>query len=149
MNAEGNRIPGRRTNLISECKRPLELLVQRSLGDMGIDLLSEWDALVFVFRHGACLISADQIARLLGYDIAVTGRALDRLERQNLVACSRLSQGVRFYRIQASMEAGRPHCFEQLISLSESRSGRVLLAGQLTLTKPRTLREQESAKLGR
>ena len=35
---------------------------------VGISLLSEWDVLVFVYRHGASLTSAEQIARLIGYE---------------------------------------------------------------------------------
>ena len=82
-----------------ECENNAELSVQSCLEGIGISLLSEWDVLVFVYRHGASLASTDQIARLLGYQSAVVGGALDRLERKKLVERSRPSQGVRFYRI--------------------------------------------------
>jgi DNA-binding MarR family transcriptional regulator len=66
-----------------------------SSGRMGISLLSEWDVLAFVYRHGASLTTADQIARLIGYESAVVSDALDRLEREKLIERSRPSQGVR------------------------------------------------------
>jgi DNA-binding MarR family transcriptional regulator len=98
---------------------------------VGISLLSEWDVLAFVYRHGASLISADQIARLIGYESTVVGSALDRLEREKLIERSRSSQGVHYFRILASTDAARQRCFQQLISLSESRAGRLLLTKRL------------------
>jgi DNA-binding MarR family transcriptional regulator len=52
---------------------------------LGISLLTDWDLLAFVYRHGASLTSTDQIARLIGYESAVVGAALDRLERDKLI----------------------------------------------------------------
>jgi DNA-binding MarR family transcriptional regulator len=66
-----------------ECENNPELSVQSCLEGIGIFLLSDWDVLVFVYRHGASLTSTDQIARLLGYQSAVVGGALDRLEFGN------------------------------------------------------------------
>ena len=98
---------------------------------MGISLPCELDVLAFVYRHGTSLTSASQIARLIGYDSAVVSGALDRLERETLIERSQPRQEVCFYRIPASMDAGRQHCLQQLFSLSETRAGRVLLAKQL------------------
>jgi DNA-binding MarR family transcriptional regulator len=98
---------------------------------MGISLLSEWDVLAFVYSHGASLASSDQIARLIGYESTVVRAALDRLESENLIECSRPSSGVRFYRIPASTDAGRQRCLQQTVSLSETRAGRLLLAKRL------------------
>ena len=109
----------------------MELSVQNCLDDVGISLLSEWDILIFVYRHGASLASADQIARLIGYESSVVSYGLDRLERERLIERSRPSQGVCFYRILASMDAGHRRCLRQLLSLSESRAGRLQLAGRL------------------
>jgi DNA-binding MarR family transcriptional regulator len=98
---------------------------------MGISLLSEWDVLAFVYRHGASLTNSDQIARLIGYESTIVRAALDRLESKNLIERSRPSQGVRFYRILASTDAGRQRCLQQIVSLSETRAGRLLLARRL------------------
>src|ERR1700724_3709566 len=96
VQTEGNSSMGR--------GKPLESTVQSCLDSMGISLLSEWDVLAFVYRHGASLASSDQIARLIGYESTVVRAALDRLESENLIERSRLSQGVRFYRILASKD---------------------------------------------
>jgi DNA-binding MarR family transcriptional regulator len=108
--------------------------VQSCLESTGISLLCELDVLGFVYRHGASLTSADQIARLVGYESAVVSGALDRLEREKLIERSQPSQGVRFYRILASTDAARQGCVQQLVNLSRTRAGRVLLAKQLKPT---------------
>ena len=129
-----------------EREENLELDVQSCLEGMGILLLSEWDVLVFVYRHGASLTSVDEIARLIGYESTVVGGALDRLEREKLIERSRLSQEVRFYRILASMDAGHRRCLQKLVSLSESRAGRLLLAKRLQPVWSDSEREEQSAK---
>ena len=111
--------------------KPLESTVQACLDSLGISLLSEWDVLSFVCRHGASLASSDQIARLIGYESTVVRDALDRLESKNLIERSRPSNGVRFYRILASTDAGRQRCLQQIVSVSETRAGRLLLAKRL------------------
>jgi DNA-binding MarR family transcriptional regulator len=111
---------------------------------MGISLLSEWDVLAFVYRHGASLASGDQIARLIGYESTVVRAALERLESENLIECSRPSNGVRFYRILASTDAGRQRCLQQIVSLSETRAGRLLLTKQLKPDGSESGREEQS-----
>jgi DNA-binding MarR family transcriptional regulator len=111
--------------------KPLESPVQSCLDSMGISLLSEWDVLAFVYRHGASLTNSDQIARLIGYESTIVRAALDRLESKNLIERSRLSQGVRFYRILASTDRGLQRSLQQIVSLSETRAGRLLLAKRL------------------
>jgi DNA-binding MarR family transcriptional regulator len=133
MTAEGCRVQPR-TNFIIEREKPVELAVQRCLESIGISLLCELDVLAFVYRHGASLTSADQIARLIGHESAVVSGALDRLEREKLIERSQPSQGVRFYRILASTDAARQGCVQQLVNLSRTRAGRVLLAKQLKPT---------------
>jgi DNA-binding MarR family transcriptional regulator len=130
MTADGCRVQPR-TDLIIEGEKPVELAVQSCLESIGISLLCELDVLAFVYRHGASLTSADQIARLIGYESAVVSGALDRLEREKLVERSQPSQGVRFYRILASTDAARQGCVQQLVNLSRTRAGRVLLTKQL------------------
>ena len=96
---------------------------------MGISLLSEWDLLAFVYRHGPSLTNTDQIARLIGYESTVVGAALDRLERAKLIERSGPSQGegVRLHRMRASTDVRHRQCLQQFVSLSESRDGRLLL----------------------
>jgi DNA-binding MarR family transcriptional regulator len=120
-----------RANFIIEDEKPMELSLQNCLNGVGISLLSEWDVLIFVYRHGASLISADQIARLVGYPNGIVNDVLDRLEREKLIERSRLSHGVRFYRILASMDSRRWLCLQQLIDLTEYRTGRLQLAKRL------------------
>jgi DNA-binding MarR family transcriptional regulator len=114
---------------------------------MGISLLSEWDVLAFVYRHGASLASSDQIARLIGYESTVVRAALGRLESENLIERSRSSKGVRFYRILGSADAGRQRRLQQMISLSETRDGRLLLAKRLKPHGFESGREEQSHKL--
>jgi DNA-binding MarR family transcriptional regulator len=120
-----------RTKFIVDREKSGELSVKNCLESVGISLLSEWDVLAFVYRHGVSLTSIGQIACLVGYESTVVAGALDRLERERLIERSRESQGVRFYRLFASMDAKRRHCLQQLISLSEGRAGRLLLANRL------------------
>jgi DNA-binding MarR family transcriptional regulator len=127
--------------------KPLESTVQTSLDSMGISLLSEWDVLAFVYRHGASLASSDQIARLIGYESTVVRAALDRLESENLIERSRLSKGVRFYRILASTDAGRQRRLQQIVSLSETRVGRLLLAKRLKPRRVESGQKEQSNKL--
>lgn len=118
-------------NVILEPKENLEFSIQDSLEGLGVTLLSECDVLVFVYRHGASLASADQIALFLGYEREVVAAALECLERNKLIERSRSSGGVRLHRILASTDAERQHCFQHLVSLSENRGGRLLLTKQL------------------
>jgi DNA-binding MarR family transcriptional regulator len=129
-------------DLITERENNRELAVQSCLESMGISLLSEWDILAFVYRHGPSLTSTDQIARLIGYDSAVVGAALDRLERAKLIERLEPSHGVRLHRMLASMEAQHRQRLQQFVSLSESRDGRLLLLRLLN----KSGREEPSAK---
>lgn len=113
---------------------------------MGISLLSEWDMLAFVHRHGPSLTSTDQIARLIGYESDVVGAALDRLEREKLIERLGPPQGVRLHRMLASTDAGHRRCFQQLVSLSETRAGRLLLTKLLKPVRSEAGREEPSAK---
>ena len=119
------------TNLINEHEQSLEPSVTSCLENVGISRLSEWDILAFVYRHGTSLTNPGQIALLIGYEDAVVAGTLDQLERQKLIERSRASQGVHFYRIVASTNVGRQRGLQQLISLAETRAGRLLLAKHL------------------
>jgi DNA-binding MarR family transcriptional regulator len=111
---------------------------------LGISLLTDWDLLAFVYRHGASLTSTDQIARLIGYESAVVGAALDRLERDKLIERSGPPRGVRLHRISA--EAGHWRCLQQLASLTETRAGRLLLTKLLKPVPLESGREEPSTK---
>lgn len=96
-----------------------------------ISLLSEWDVLVFLYRHGTSLATAGQIGLLLGYGSVTVGKALDRLGSLGLVERSRSSQGVRLYRFAVPMNSTCRQSMEQLLDLSENRSGRLIMARRL------------------
>jgi DNA-binding MarR family transcriptional regulator len=125
-----------------------ELSLESCLRGAGVTLLSQWDVLAFLYRHGASLTTPDQIAHLTGYDTAVVSDVLDYLNRENLIQRSRPSAGVCLYRITSSMDTGRRHCFQQLVNLSESRAGRLLLAERLNPIRGHQGREP-SAQLGK
>jgi hypothetical protein len=124
----------------------LERSVQSCLESLGVCLLCEWDVLAFVYRHGASLASADQIARLIGYESTVVGDALERLERDKLIERSRSSQGAHLCRVPPSTDAERWRCLQELLSLSETRAGRLLLARLLTPVRTRAGQEEQSTE---
>jgi MarR family len=106
----------------------LEFSVERSFEDMGMFLLSEWDVLAFLSRHGTCLTSIDQIARLTGCEGTVVSAALDRLEREMLIERSRPSLGVCLYRVLTLNDPERERRLQHLLALWESRGGRLALS---------------------
>jgi len=114
---------------------------------MGIFLLSEWDLLAFMHRHGTSLTSSQEIAHLVGYDSTEIGAALERLVREGFIEHSRTSQGVCFYRILISADAERRRCLQQLVSLSKSRAGRLLLIKRLKAARSES--GDEKNRLGR
>jgi DNA-binding MarR family transcriptional regulator len=120
----------------SSSAKEMEFLVDSYLENVGISLLCELDVLVFVCRHGTSLTRTEEIARLIGYESIVVSGSLDRLEREKLIERSQPSGGVRFHRISASTDAGRRSCLQQLVSLSETRAGRLLLAKRLRPVRP-------------
>jgi DNA-binding MarR family transcriptional regulator len=131
-------------NFIIEREDNRGLSVQSCLKGLGISLLSELDLLTFVHRRGVTLASAGQIACLVGYEIAVVDSALDRLEREKLIERSRPSKGVFLFRFLAPIDAERKRFLQQLISMLESRVGRVLAANQLKSDRPESGSEEGS-----
>jgi len=108
-----------------------DVLALQWLQDLGLALLSEWETLAFLYRHSASLGSPAEIARLIGYEKAEIGAALQRLEVLGLVRRSRVAQGVRFYQFSAPAEASRRTGLLELMTLAESRPGRLLLLKHL------------------
>jgi DNA-binding transcriptional MocR family regulator len=114
----------------------LENSVQGCLESIGISLISEWDMLAFVYRHGPSLTSTEQIAKLIGYESGTVGAALARLEGQKLIERLGPTKGVRLHKMRA--HAGHQRCLLRLVSLSESRAGRLLLKKILKPVEPGT-----------
>jgi DNA-binding transcriptional ArsR family regulator len=128
--------------LIFERERTLESSLQNCIDTVGISLLCDWDVFAFVYRHVTSLSCADQIARLVGYESRVVGGALDRLEQQKLIERSRPSHGVRLYRVLNSPDVEHRRCLRELVTLSESRPGRLELAKRLPV-RPEWMRVHE------
>ena len=105
-----------------------DLQVEGWLKTLGIESLCQWDVLVFLYRHQSSLVSAESIARFLGYATAEVVAALDSLESSGLVERSRVSQGVRLYQVTASAAPARRDALERLMTLADSHTVRLLLA---------------------
>jgi hypothetical protein len=112
-------------------KESQDVLVPDRLQVLGVELLTEWDALVFLYRHAASLCTTAQIAQLIGYDKAEIGAALHKLESLGLLKRSRVSQGIRFYRFSAPLDPSRHSCLLELMDLGQNREGRLLLLKHL------------------
>jgi DNA-binding MarR family transcriptional regulator len=134
---------------IIELETNSEVSVQSCLSRMGISLLSEWDMLAFVFRHGPSLTSTEQIARLIGYESTVVDAALDRLESEKLIERVGFSSAVRLHRMLVSTDAGHRRCLQQLVRLSENRAGRILLTKILKPTRLEAGQEKRPAESGK
>jgi len=114
-----------------EPEKTADLVVSERLETLGVSQLSQWDVLMFLYRHGTSLTSAAQIGRLLGNDKFAVGVALDRLESLSLIERSRGSQGIRLYRISIPTDPLRYSCFVELIRLAEKPGGRLILLRHL------------------
>ena len=108
-----------------------DLQVEGWLKTLGLESLCQWDVLVFQYRHQSSLVSAELIARFLGYATAEVVAALDSLESSGLVERSRVSQGVRLYQVTASADPARRDALERLMTLADSHTVRRLLARRL------------------
>ena len=107
-------------------------LFRKNLEALRIRHLAEWDVLAFICRHGTNLVSADHIARLLGYGKTLVGAALDSLTSTGLVKRSRTSHGVRLYQIAVAIaDDPRGQYLEELMKLTGERRGRILLIAHL------------------
>jgi DNA-binding MarR family transcriptional regulator len=119
------------TNEISQ-----DNLVLEHLQTLGVTLLSEWDALVFLYRHPASLGTAAQIARLIGHDQNSVGAALQSLETRGLIRRSRVYQGRRLYQFSKPQEPGRHSSLLALMSQAQNRMGRLRLLKHLKRPPP-------------
>src|SRR3989441_1726398 len=105
-----------------------DLQVEGWLKILGIESLCQWDVLVFLYRHQPSLVSAEDIARFLGYATAEVVAALDSLESSGLVERSRVCQGVRLYQVTASADPALRDALERLMTLDDNHTVRLLLA---------------------
>jgi hypothetical protein len=112
-------------------ENPPDLQVEGWLKTLGIESLCQWDVLVFLYRHPISLVGAEYLARLLGYASGPVVTALDALEALRLVERSRVSQGVRLYRLAASSDPQCADASERLFALADSRVGRLALSRKL------------------
>jgi MarR family len=101
------------------------------LHTLGVASLCQWDVLVFLYRHQTTLLSAADLARLLGYPSDSIIVALDVLEALALVARSRVSQGARLYQFSVPPGSPRGEAFARLQALTDHRPGRIRVAQQL------------------
>ena len=108
-----------------------DIQVEGWLKTLGIESLCQWDVLVFLYRHSISLVGAEYLAGLLGYASAPVVAALDVLASLRLVERSRVSQGVRLYRVTEPADPQRRDASEQLLALANSRAGRVVLSKKL------------------
>jgi MarR family len=103
---------------------------------LGIDSLCQWDVLVFLYRHQVSLVSAEHIARLVGYDAGGVVTALDGLESLDLVSRSRVSQAVRLYQFTRPPDPRRRTGLDRLLLFAQGRAGRLSLARKLLRNPP-------------
>src|SRR5271165_5546071 len=108
-----------------------DLQVEGWLKTLGIESLCQWDVLVFQYRHQSSLVSAEHVARFLGYATAEVVAALDSLESSGLVQRSRVSQGVRLHQLTAPADPARRDALERLMTLADSHTVRLLLGRRL------------------
>ena len=114
-----------------EPQQPTDLQVEGWLKTLGVGCRCQWDVLVFLNRHLCCLVSGEHVARLLGWPTAEVVTALDGLESLGLVERSRVDQGVRLYQFTTPADSPRGDALGRLLTVAESRAGRLLLAQKL------------------
>jgi hypothetical protein len=114
-----------------ESSPPSDPEVTGLLQTLGVASLCQWDVLIFLYRHQTTLLSAAELARLIGYASDLIVVALDVLESLALVTRSRVSQGARLYQFGLPLDSPRSAAFAQLQALIADRAGRVRVAKQL------------------
>ena len=93
-----------------------------------ISSLVQWDVMVFMHTHGTSLASTEHVARLIGYDQATVGGALDSLRSAGLIHRSGYSRRVHLYRLASVAESDpRSISLRELLLIASERKGRLLL----------------------
>jgi hypothetical protein len=114
-------------------KASLESEIQDCLGIIGISLLSDWDLLTFVYRHGPSLTTTDHISKLVGYEKNSRRCSARSAGTRNAYRTCGGPRRARLYRMSTSKDAQHRGYLQQVIALSESRDGRLLV---VRLLKP-------------
>jgi hypothetical protein len=109
----------------------VDVSVPELLQPLGVSLITEWDALAFLYNHSSCLSTPAQIAGLIGHGQAEIGAALRQLEEMGLIQRSRNAQGTRLYKFSEDLDPARHSCLLQLMSLARNRTGRLTLLKHL------------------
>jgi DNA-binding MarR family transcriptional regulator len=111
--------------------------VQHWLQSVGVESLYQLEVLTFFHRHPTSVLPASYLARLLGYPMDRVATVLDSLADLRLLNWSSQPRGARAYHVVVSPVPSRSEALERLLSLSDNRSGRLLLGkhfGQLNET---------------
>jgi hypothetical protein len=92
------------------------------------------DLLLFFVRHPRALLTSDQIATFLGYDVKQLGESLETLIRADLL--TRLQRPASAPRLHI-LAAGGPHggSLSTLVDLASTREGRLAMRAALTERK--------------
>jgi hypothetical protein len=117
-------------------ENPPDFQIEGGLKTLGVELLCQWDVLVFLYRHLTCLVSAKYIARLLGHPISEVVAALGCLDSLGLVERSRVDRGVRLFQFAAPGDPRSSDALDRLLTLAGSRAGRLLLSKKLRRSNP-------------
>jgi len=102
--------------------------VEHWLLSAGLTSIHHWDVLVFLYRHPTSLVSAEHIARLLGYATPEVIAALEHLEALGYVTRSRVSQAVRVYQFTVPADTPQGDACHRLLRLADSRPVRLFLS---------------------
>lgn len=123
-----------------------ELSMKDWMVTLGIESRTQWDVLLFLYRHHVGLLGAEYIGHLLGYPMETAMAALDVLEPLGLVQRSRVSQNVRLYQFTEPTDPSRRDALKRLIALAETRAGRLQLFESLGSAKQRAKKQLASSR---
>ena len=102
--------------------------VQPCLQVFGFDALCQLGVLTFFHRPPTSVLRSSYLAGLLGYPLEPVATVLDSLANLRLLEWSPQPPGARAYQVVVSPVPSRSADLERLLSLSDNRSGRLLLS---------------------
>lgn len=105
--------------------------IQRILDSIGVlRQPRDLDLLLFFVRHPRVLLTSDQIAALLGYDVTPLGQSLEVLLAAGLVMRTQLpTRAARLYVLAGSVPHGGG--LPSLVELASTREGRLAMRDAL------------------
>ena len=118
--------------------------VQHWLQSVGLESLCQLEVLTFFHRHPTSVLPASYLARLLGYPMEPVAAVLDSLANLRLLEWTPQPRGAHAYQVVVSPVPSRSEALERLLSLSDNRSGRLLL-GKYFGRRNETVREDLQA----